>query len=51
MPTDYRFEDLDLREEPTRDADKASIGFTGNSCVTVRCGTVECTGCCCSGSC
>jgi hypothetical protein len=50
MPTEYRFEDLDLREEPARE-DNDRIGFSGSLCETNRCPTIACTECCCTTSC
>jgi hypothetical protein len=47
MPTDYHFEDLDLREEPPR-SDRVGVGFSGSVCDTVRCPTVACTEACCT---
>lgn len=50
MPTDYRFDDLDLREEPAR-GEKIPIGLSGSLCETNRCPTIACTECCCTNSC
>jgi hypothetical protein len=47
MPTESRFDDLDLREEPARDSDRApqfgSSGFTELCTGTVRCSRPCCT--------
>jgi hypothetical protein len=45
MPTEHRFDDLDLREEPARDDAEQSDHLSDNS---NRCGTTpQCTGLCC----
>ena len=48
MPTESRFDDLDLREEPARgDADIASqFGSSGNTGFCTA--TVHCTNVCCT---
>jgi hypothetical protein len=55
MPTQYRFDDLDLREEPlparTRgDADAGTLG--GNTCESYHCTVTQgCTETCCTFNC
>ncbi len=47
MPTESRFDDLDLREEPARDADR--MPQFGSSGYTDLCtGTVQCSKPCCT---
>jgi hypothetical protein len=47
MPTESRFDDLDLREEPARDSDRAplfgSSGYTELCTATARCTRICCT--------
>jgi len=47
MPTESRFDDLDLREEPARDSDRlpsfGSSGFSEICTNTLRCTRVCCT--------
>ena len=48
MPTEFRFDDLDLREEPSRaDAERGPVpgssGFTEACTATARCTRVCCT--------
>jgi hypothetical protein len=47
MPPQLRFDDLDLREEPARDADRAplfgSSGYTDTCTATARCTKPCCT--------
>ncbi len=49
MPTEYKFDDLDLREQPARGDAIADIQtYGGNTCQTLRCGNTEnCTFPCC----
>ncbi len=45
MPTEFRFDDLDLREEPARGESEEGDRLSNNS---NRCGTTpQCTGLCC----
>jgi len=45
MPTEFRFDDLDLREEPSRgDAATAAV----NTYATINCTSKDCTPTCCS---
>lgn len=45
MPTEYRFDELDLREEPPRGARENEDYLSNN---TRNCGTTpQCTGLCC----
>jgi hypothetical protein len=47
MPTESRFDDLDLREEPARDSDRAPQ--LGSSGLTEICtGTLRCSRPCCT---
>jgi hypothetical protein len=47
MPTESRFDDLDLREEPPRDSDRTpqfgSSGYTDLCTGTARCSRPCCT--------
>ncbi|HYW53454.1 MAG TPA: hypothetical protein VE826_05765 [Dongiaceae bacterium] len=47
MPTESRFDDLDLREEPARDSDRTpqlgSSGYTDLCTATARCSRPCCT--------
>jgi hypothetical protein len=51
MPTEYRFEDLDLREEPARGDGAVRTAFAGsdrNTCWSATCNhTNTCTDACC----
>ena len=52
MPTEYRFDDLDLREQPARgSALNDSVTLNQNTCQSVRCQSEICTNVCCSDNC
>ena len=48
MPTEFRFDDLDLREEPAR-GDSDRVPVLGSTNATVTCtATARCTRICCT---
>ncbi len=52
MPTEFKFEDLDLREQPARgnvETDAATLN--GYTCASYHCGTYLCSADCCSTTC
>jgi hypothetical protein len=52
MPTEHRFEDLDLREEPSRGVGEKGTGVTFDTCQTNRCPTnFTCSCACCTVDC
>ena len=50
MPTDQRFDDLDLREEPERGDNESTTpsGGLSNPCNTLRLCSNNCTASCCT---
>jgi hypothetical protein len=52
MPTEFKFEDLDLREQPARgDLETDATTLYGNSCASYHCGTYLCSANCCCPTC
>lgn len=51
MPIDHRFDDLDLREEPSRGEKGETHAVTFDTCQTNRCATFTCTCDCCTVNC
>lgn len=50
MPTEFKFDDLDLCEQPARgDAETDVATLDGYTCGSYHCGTYLCSaGCCCA---
>ncbi len=47
MPTEYKFDDLDLREQPARAGGPGSDIVTRQTCTSVKCQTDYCSDVCC----
>ncbi len=52
MPTEFKFDDLDLREQPARgDGYGDSMTLGQNTCQSMHCTSAACTNTCCSDAC